>query len=263
MNNFLDEDNLGLITTKKVEAGEFNHGYCTGEIIESHSLSLKEINYLFPLYTYSTNGSQQSLMFDGQSKSQNIKWNSLPGWMATIQPYTSPATNNFVQVPEAIFYYIYAVLYSNIYRKKYQEFLKSDFPRIPFTSDYQTFQHLAELGEQLVEFHLLKSKMLDSPSTRYEGHGDDRVGKRDYHSEDKRLYINDNQYFDKVSPEAWNYFVGGYQVLDKWLKDRNGRTLTLEDQTHFRKVITALTQTIDIQIKIDKFYPKVEETLSK
>lgn len=257
MSHFLGQGNLGLITTKKVEVGDFNHGYCTSEIIESHSLSLKEINYLFPLYLYNDN--KQEDLFGNGHKGQNINWNALPEWMSTIQPFTSPATNNFIQVVEAIFYYIYAVLYSNIYREKYQEFLKSDFPRIPFTSDYQTFQKLAVLGEQLVELHLMKAKLLDNPVSKYEGKGDDRVEKRDYHEDSKRLYINESQFFDNVAPEVWNYFIGGYQVLDKWLKDRNGRTLSLDNQLHFRKVITSLSQTIEIQERIDKLYLDVEK----
>ena len=182
--------------------------------------------------------------------------------MATIQPFTSPATDNFIQAPEAILYYIYAILYSNIYREKYQEFLKSDFPRIPFTNDYKTFQRLAILGEQLVEFHLLKSKLLENPLARYEGSGNNRVEKRDYREKSNSVYINDSQYFDKIAPKVWNYYIGGYQVLDKWLKDRKGRVLSLEDQLHFRKMITALSQTIDIQKRIDKFYPNVEKFLS-
>lgn len=215
-------------------------------------------NVVFPLYLH--NLTTQLGLLESDNKSQNIKWSALPEWMATIQPFTSSATGNFIQVPEAIFYYTYSILYSNIYREKYQEFLKSDFPRIPFTSDYQIFQHLSILGEQLVELHLLKSQLLDNSASRYEGNGSSRVEKRDYNGS-SRVYINDSQFFDKVNPEIWSYYIGGYQVLDKWLKERGGGILSLEDQLHFRKVITALSETIEIQKRIDKFYPKVEESL--
>ncbi len=263
MDHMTKGDNLMLLVPRSV-GGVWEHAFVTDSLAVDVAISARsrEANQSFPLYLYSS-VEQQGSMFDDGGKSQNINWDSLPGWMATIQPFASSSTNNFVQVPEAIFYYIYAVLYSNIYREKYQEFLKSDFPRIPFTSDYQTFEHLAILGEQLVELHLLKSKLLDHPVSRYEGKGDDRVEKRDYRKESKRLYINELQFFDKVSPEVWNYYIGGYQVLDKWLKDRVGRTLSLEDQLHFRKVITALTETIDIQKRIDRFYPLVEKSLAK
>lgn len=255
------ENNLALIVMRQVALDEdYTHVLVTERITDNRTfLSAKGITQQMPLYLY--NNSNQEDLFGNGKKYQNIKWDSLPDWMATIQPFTSPVTNNFIQVPEAIFYYIYAVLYSNIYREKYQEFLKSDFPRIPFTSDYKTFQHLLVLGEQLTELHLLKSKLLDNLLSRYEGKGEDRVEKRDYHKDSNRLYINESQYFDKVAPEVWNYYIGGYQVLDKWLKDRNGRVLSLDDQLHFRKAITALTETIDLQKRIDKFYLKVEETL--
>lgn len=258
--NHLLKDNLALVTAKRNRLSRVDSFLCSDKLVETKCGESTIQSYTFPLYLY---GGKQDDLFGNNGKCQNINWDSLPGWMATIQPFTSPATDNFIQVPEAIFYYIYAVLYSNIYREKYREFLKSDFPRIPFTNHYKTFQSLAILGEQLVELHLLKSKLLDHPVSRYEGQGDDRVEKRDYREDSKRLYINELQFFDKVSPEVWNYYIGGYQVLDKWLKDRVGRTLSLEDQLHFRKVITALTETIDIQRRIDKFYPDVEKSLDK
>ncbi len=252
-------DNLGLVTAKRNRLSTVDSFLCTDKLVETKCGESTIQSYTFPLYLY---GGKQDDLFGDNGKSQNINWDSLPSWMATVQSFTSPVTGNFVQVPEAIFYYIYAILYSNIYRDKYQEFLKSDFPRIPFTHDYKTFQGLAVLGEQLVELHLLKSKLLDHPISRYEGKGDDCVEKRDYHEDSSRLYINGSQYFDNITPDVWNYYIGGYQVLDKWLKDRVGRTLSLEDQLHFRQVITALTETIDIQKRIDKLYPEVENSLS-
>ena len=105
--------------------------------------------------------------------------------------------------------------------------------------------------------------MLETPFSRYEGQGDNLIEKPDYHENIGRLYINRFQYFAKVAPEVWRYYIGGYQVLDKWLKVRKGRVLSLEDQLHFRKIITSLTQTIDIQKRIDKFYPEVEKSLTE
>lgn len=253
--------NIALIVPKRIEIGEFQHAFCADKISDHHSLSLKETNYVFPLFTYAEYG-QQDLLQGDNHQGQNINWNALPGWMSAIQPFTSPATDNFIQVLEAIFYYIYAILYSNIYREKYREFLKSDFPRIPFTNDYQTFQHMAILGEQLVKLHLLKAKLLDVPLPHYQGHGGNQIEKRDYHDDSNRLYINESQYFDKVRPKVWNYYIGGYQVLDKWLKDRIGRELSLDDQLHYRKIITALSETIKLQKRIDKLYPEIEKSLA-
>ncbi|MBI4654619.1 MAG: hypothetical protein HY752_06450 [Nitrospirae bacterium] len=181
--------------------------------------------------------------------------------------------------PEEIFYYIYAVLYSNIYRTKYAEFLKIDFPRIPFTNDYKLFSKMAKYGEDLVDLHLFKSKELDSPVTKFQSKGDNKIEKPKYENPPSppfakggkggfgRLYINKEQYFESISPEVWEYQIGGYQVCDKWLKDRKGKRLSLDDIRHYCKIITALQKTIEIQKTIDNIYPEgevggVEKTLA-
>lgn len=255
------KSNVALIAQRQTYGLEFKHAFVSDIISDLNFISNLGGGTVFPLYLY--NNDNQDDLFGNGSKGHNINWRVLPEWMSGIQPFTSPSTNNSIQVVEAIFYYIYAILYSNIYRQKYQEFLKSDFPRVPFTNDHKTFQRLAVLGEQLVELHLLRAKLLDTPTPHFEGQGDGQVEKPNYHENSSRLYINKDQYFDTVEPEIWNYYIGGYQVLDKWLKERKNRILTLEDQLHFRKVITALTQTIDIQKKIDKFYPKIESSLNE
>lgn len=258
MKHMIDE-NLALIVMRQVALDEkYTHVLMTNCITDNRTfLSAKGITQQIPLYLH--NNKQNDLFGSGQT-GQNINWSKLPSLMSILQPFTSPTSGNFIQPAEQIFYYIYAVLYSNIYREKYEEFLKSDFPRIPFTTNPQTFQTMAILGEQLVNLHLLKSKLFDTPISKYEGVGDNTVSKREFQEDSNRLYINSTQFFNNVSSEIWKYFVGGYQVLDKWLKDRNGKILTLEDQLHFRKIITALTETIELQRRIDKTYPKVEES---
>lgn len=161
--------------------------------------------------------------------------------------------------PEDIFYYIYGVLYSNIYRTKYAEFLKIDFPRVPFIKDYKLFKKIGEYGEKLVNLHLLKSSELDKPVAKFQGKGNDKVEKLKYEKE--RLYINKDQYFEGIPQEVWKYQIGGYQVCDKWLKDRKGRPLSLEETTHYCKVVTALKKTIEIQTKIDNVYPAIEKEI--
>jgi len=172
--------------------------------------------------------------------------------------------------PEEIFYYIYAVLYSNTYRKKYAEFLKIDFPRVPFTKDYKVFSSMAEYGKRLVDLHLLKAQELDPPVAKFQGKGSDKVEKVKYEpvgqtfvSDTKeslpRVYINNDQYFEGVKQEVWEYQIGGYQVCDKWLKDRKGRRLLLDDIKHYCNVVTALKKTIEIQKAIDNVYPEVEK----
>ena len=161
---------------------------------------------------------------------------------------------------EAIFYYIYAVLFSNAYRTIYAEFLKIDFPRIPFTKDYQLFITLGKLGNQLADLHLLKSKNLDKTIAKFPESGDNKVAKLKY--ADAKVWINNKQYFDGITEAVWQYHIGGYQVCDKWLKDRKDRTLTLEEIKTYCKIVTALAKTIELQDEIDQRYNDVEATLA-
>jgi predicted helicase len=169
--------------------------------------------------------------------------------------------------PEEIFYYIYAVLYSNTYRRKYAEFLKIDFPRIPFTADYKLFKKMSEYGNRLVDMHLLKSSELDTPIARFQGKGDNRIEKVKYnvgaYGHTPFLYINEEQYFEGISPDVWSYQVGGYQVCDKWLKDRKSRVLSLDEIQTYCRIVTALKKTIELQATIDGLYPAIESEIIK
>jgi predicted helicase len=159
--------------------------------------------------------------------------------------------------PEEIFCYIYGVVYSKTYRTKYAIFLRTDFPRIPFTKNYKLFSKMGEYGKRIVDFHLLKSNELERPIVKFQGKGDNGVEKVRY---DKgKVHINNERYFDGVTEEVWKYQIGGYQVCDKWLKDRKGRTLSLDDIRHYCKVVTAIKNTIEIQKEIDKLYPEIEQ----
>ncbi len=160
--------------------------------------------------------------------------------------------------PEDVLYYIYAVLYSNVYRERYNEFLKYDFPRIPFTKNVDLFKQMAEFGRQLADLHLLKSPLLHPPADKFEGRGSDIVEKISYDPTNKRVYINKDQYFAPVSEEAWNFYIGGYQVLRKWLKDRKGKKI---DPMHYLKIITAIVRTIELQKHIDQLYDQLEKGL--
>jgi predicted helicase len=160
--------------------------------------------------------------------------------------------------PEVVFYYIYGVLYANTYRRKYAEFLKIDFPRVPFTKDYDLFLKIGEYGKKLVDLHLVKSAELDSPIAKLRGSGDCKMDKPNYNREEKRIYINKSQYFEGVDEEVWKYQIGGYKVAEKWLKDRKGRTLSPDDIRHYCRVITALKKTMEIQQYIDALYPEIE-----
>jgi len=133
-------------------------------------------------------------------------------------------------------------------QRRYVESLKGDFPRIPFPQDRELLAKMARLGKKLIDLHLLRSPELDSPIARFQGVGKNKVEKPRYSDQDKRTHINAAQYFEGVEQAVWEYQVGGYQVCEKWLKDR--------------KVVTALAKTIEIQGELDQVYPQIErETL--
>ncbi len=157
--------------------------------------------------------------------------------------------------PEDIFNYAYAVFHSPTYRTRYAEFLKIDFPRLPLTSDKGLFKSLTAKGAELVALHLMESPALNTLITRYPITGTNTVEKVTYDDNNQRIYINKEQYFEGVLPEVWNFHIGGYQVCQKWLKDRKGRTLTYDELTHYQKVIVALKETIRLMAEIDGLIP--------
>ena len=154
-----------------------------------------------------------------------------------------------------IFNYAYAVFHSPTYRARYAEFLKIDFPRLPLTSDKGLFKALAVKGAALVSLCLMESPELDNLITKYPVAGSNIMEKVSYDDNNQRVYINKTQYFEGVPPEVWDFHIGGYQVCQKWLKDRKGRTLTYDELTHYQKVIVALKETIRLMAEIDEIIP--------
>ncbi|MGP8050490.1 MAG: type ISP restriction/modification enzyme [Desulfobaccales bacterium] len=152
--------------------------------------------------------------------------------------------------PEEILGYIYGVLHSPTYRRQYAEFLKIDFPRIPFVADRQLFEKLSSLGWQLVQAHLLK-EIPTEPKVEIT-RGSDLVEKPIYNPQEQRLYINPQQYFAPVPEDVWNFHIGGYQVLDKYLKSRKGRQLSLDEIENVINVVKVLRFTIDQMQKIEE-----------
>ena len=166
-----------------------------------------------------------------------------------------------VFAPIDILDYIYAVLHSPTYREKYKEFLKIDFPRVPYPKDKETFWQLVKLGGELRQIHLLESPKVEEYITSYPIDGDNtittKISKKDWEITDTekqlgRIWINESQYFDNIPLTAWEFYIGGYQPAQKWLKDRKGRTLTFEDILHYQKIIVALYETDRLMKEIDK-----------
>jgi predicted helicase len=248
-------ENLGLVSARSNKSSEMDHFFCSAAIMETKCGESTTQSCIFPLYLYpDTDKKYLFSATEAMHKTPNIDPTLLE---ALYKAYGKKPT------PEEIFYYIYAVLYSNTYRTKYAEFLRIDFPRVPFTRNHKTFLEMGKYGKQLVELHLLKSTELDPPTARFQGKGDNRVDKPRYSEKEQRVYINATQHFEGIEKEVWGYQIGGYQVLKKWLKDRKSRTLSLDDLQHYCRIATALKKTMEIQSQIDRIYAKVkEETLA-
>jgi predicted helicase len=248
------QPNLAIILPRRVETAiPWSHVFLSSHLVEHVAVSLKTIDYCYPLYSYP--GRDRHNLF-----SQNDSGERVPNLAPKLVEALKSAFKKNPS-PEQIFHYIYALFYSNAYRKKYAEFLKTDFPRVPFTKDYKLFNKLAEKGEDLVELHLLKSKKLVKPIARCEGSGDLRVDKVTYDQNKARVHINPEKWFAGVAPEVWEYHIGGYQVLEKWLKDRRGKGLSSEEVAHYARVVTAIAETISIQGFLDDLFAEVETNL--
>lgn len=249
------KENIAIISRRQMLPGRPCNYVFISEMIVSDGVirsDNKGSESIFPLYVY--NSLEKKDLFERKTEQKQV--NIYFGYFDRLTETYKIGMN-----PEEIVYYIYAILYSDIYRSKYAEFLKMDFPRIPFTSDGELFQEIARQGKRLADLHLLKSNELEPPVARFHGQGDNKVKKVIY--KNGRVYINQNQYFEPVTPEVWSYQIGGYQVCSKWLKDRKGRTLSLDEIKRYCQIVTALKLTIDVQQEIDELYPLIERAVIK
>jgi len=228
----LVKGNLALLTCRQQTSFGFQHVFITNTIVERCAVSLQtgEVTYAFPLYLYVEDG----------SKSANLKKETVDEIEKSVGKVT----------PEDILDYIYAVLHSPSYRKKYKEFLKIDFPRVPYPKDKKQFSALVILGRELREIHLLESPKVSKFITTYSISGSDTAEKISY--KDGKVFINKEQYFGNVPETAWNFYIGGYQPAQKWLKDRKGRALSNGDIEHYQKIIIALTETDRLMKEVDR-----------
>lgn len=219
---------------------------------------------LFPLYLYPDNSGQQSidqLTYRTPNLNPAIVQRIEANLGLTFTNEKESNLNTFA--PIDIVDYIYAVLHSHSYREKYKEFLKTDFPRIPYPQDADKFWNLVKLGGEIRELHLLESPKVEQYITTYPIAGSNEITRSlttkdigfeltDEANKIGRVWINDKQYFDKVPLVAWEFYIGGYQPAQKWLKDRKNRKLEFDDILHYQKIIVALTETERIMREIDK-----------
>jgi len=224
------------------------------------SMAAYDINSLFPLYLY-PDGRMPETLFDHENgRRPNLANAFIEDVAAHLKMKFAPdGTGDRKKTfgPEDIFHYAYAVFHSPTYRKRYAEFLKIDFPRLPLTSDKALFARLCALGAELVGLHLLER--VPAPAATYPQPGDNVVEKPHYkppiEQSPGRVYVNKDQYFENVPPEVWEFHVGGYQVCEKWLKDRKGRTLSYDDIQTYRKITESLRQTLRLAAEIDRAIP--------
>ena len=217
-----------------------------------------------PLYLYSTerdldifNAGKKSDSDEGEGRRPNLASEFIADLSGRLRLTFVPDSSGDLRKtfgPKDILYYAYAVFHSPAYRSRYAEFLKIDFPRLPLTSDATLFRNLCGLGKELVALHLMEK--FPKLETNYPEKGDNTVETVRYtESADGvlgRVWINQNQYFGNVPPEVWTYHIGGYQVCQKWLKDRKGRQLSYDDLTHYRGIVAALARTMELQGAIDE-----------
>lgn len=277
--HMLSGDNIALGSTRAIDiAVGWEHAFVVDKLFTHHTVSLKEVNYLYPLYVYPKDDEQADL--DKDNKPARIA-NFDPGLVAELPPklgleWLPDGTGDLVTSfgPEDVFNYIYAVLFSPTYRDRYADPLKREHPRLPFTGSTPVFKRLSELGKELVAFHRLKvtappgefafpaagSNIVKAVSFQLleEAKGQEAAPAiEDDLSVDRigRVYINEAQYFEGVPESVWKYRIGGYTVAKKWLADRVDRTLSFEELGTYKHILLALKRTMELEVLIDEAIP--------
>jgi hypothetical protein len=263
MRHMLAGNNVALLLPRQLAGESFHHAFSTRNLAEMCVISSKttEQNNLFPLYLYDEEkglGLSTSKEGKGQlGRTPNFSGSFLKALAGQLMLQFGPGDEVPKGVtPEDIFHYAYGVFHSPGYRSRYAEFLKIDFPRLPLTRNMELFRALARLGGELVALHLLEFPKLDKPITEFIGSRDPKVEKISWSK--NTVWINKAQTTGfKCVPEAvWNFHIGGYQVCEKWLKDRKGRTLSKDDIAHYHKIVVALAETIRLMKEIDQVIEK-------
>ncbi|MGA2771858.1 MAG: type ISP restriction/modification enzyme [Bryobacteraceae bacterium] len=269
MFHLLGKNNLALHVCRQLVSDVYQHAIATRHITDDCYVSNKsrERGYTLPLYV----NSGGSLNLDPRPRNSHGQVSNLnPHMIHRLEaaygvPMEVIRTTSASFTPEDVFAYLYALLYSQTFRDRYFDLLQRDFPRIPFTRDFGLFKRLASLGTQLVDVHTCRSDVSTAEVT-YPAPGDDLVAPGhprftdvDPSSgkplESGRVYINGQQFFNGVANDEWEFQMGSYQVCEKWLKDRRGRTLTNEELNHYRRVIVCVRRTLVAMQEIEAAIP--------
>lgn len=236
----IDLSGIALGTVRRVEEGEFRHACVYSLLPDGHSVSSKETTHVFTLFVPQKGSGATSRKLRAENLSLDFR-------AFVDSRYKCHYT------PEEILGYIYAVLYAPIYRTLYAEFLRSEFPRVPFPEVAENFESLSGLGWSLVRAHLLRDLPRRGLAT-YLGKGDHTVEAVRYSPQEKAIWINKTQCFKPVPQNVWDFHIGGYQVIDKYLKSRKGRVLSLDEIDHVAAMADSLVFTIDQMAAIDVAY---------
>jgi len=241
-----DCPNIGLVSSKLLSGGDYSHALVTQNVTDKSLLSVKSETFrVFPLYLLNDERSRQSELFNQAEEPGECL--SKPNFTKEFAHFIEEQYAGRSISPKEIFSYIYAILYSPTYREAYREFLKIDFPRINFVKNYDAFKSISDLGARLVSLHLMKAQM--ETNTTFNVQGSNVVEFVKY--SEGHVYINNAQFFDRIPDEAWTFYIGGYQVLDKWLKSRKGRELSSVEIEHFLQIVEVIKKTIKYMKQID------------
>ncbi len=257
MSHMINKRNFALLLGRQNKSQTIDSFLITDKISEMKTAERTIQSYHFPLYLYPNSNPQKSLL-ENLERTPNLNLEIVTQIEKNLNHLFLSDDNLVCDLPAGfdghfspldVLDYIYAILHSPNYRETYKEFLKIDFPRIPYPTDADNFWKLVELGTELREIHLLESPKVNDFITEYHGEGDNLVGKPAY--KDGSVFINTSQHFTNVPETTWNFYIGGYQPAQKWLKDRKDRELSFEDILHYQKIIVALTETGRIMGEID------------
>ncbi|EAI9043583.1 N-6 DNA methylase [Campylobacter jejuni] len=250
MEHFLENENIGLICDRGTKLNNIDNIFISSKIIDLHLVGSG--SYIYPLYLYPTTRSKKFLKKENPNFNEENFTSKIENFKESFRTFIDELYKEKFS-PQNILGYIYAVLFHKIYREKYLDFLKIDFPKIPFTKDKNTFKNLSKLGLKLINLHLLKNDELDfnvgEALFKDIKNKNFKIQKIKYNKDTKELFINESLYFNKVSPEIYEFKIGGYAVLDKYLKSHKEEDI---DHKHFTLIIQTLDETLKIQDEISK-----------
>lgn len=248
--------NLALISARSNKSSRMDHFFCSIYITEAKCGEATTQSYLFPLYLYYGSIEGQAALGFGRRTNLSSQFIAAASQKLGLR-FVEEDRGDMVQTfgPEDVFCYTYAVFHSPGYRERYSEFLRLDFPRLPLTSDRELFATLMNKGRELLDLHLMSNPDLNCFVTSLGPPGMWQVGSITYDEESERVYVNTEQYIEGIEPYIWDFRIGGYQPLQKWLKDRRGQFLSYDDLQHYQRMVVAIGETIRLMEEIDAAIP--------